>query len=388
MFNFFTSIFTEIIKTAGIILASFLVLAGVSYKKTQVSLPQVQEETQVIFEENISNEEEIVETEEKLAVEKKEAPKTESIIGELEKPIEKKETVNTVKASVIEEKILNEKTRASLVNILCTTKRGGSFEPLSGSGVIIDPRGVIVTNAHVAEFFLLEDYQTEDNIDCVIRMGSPARPLYKASLLNISEKWVRETASSINNNERTGTGENDYALLLISENVGGEPIRENTVFPYLSINTDFSAQKNHPIFLAGYPAEFLGGIIIQKDLWPVSSSVEVQTSYYFDEEGKEKADVLGLGGSVIAQSGASGGAVVDSYTGELVGVVVTTSEAKTTKDRNLNAITLNHISRAMAKATGRGLKDFLRLDLKKELQKFQANQFETLKSVLVKELEK
>ena len=46
---------------------------------------------------------------------------------------------------------LNLKARRALVNILCTTKRGGLFSPISGSGVFIDPRGVILTNAHVGQ---------------------------------------------------------------------------------------------------------------------------------------------------------------------------------------------------------------------------------------------
>src|ERR1700733_7735385 len=58
---------------------------------------------------------------------------------------------------------LNTQTRAALVNIECTTIAGGTFEPISGSGVVIDSDGVILTNAHVAQFFLLRDYGQSNN---------------------------------------------------------------------------------------------------------------------------------------------------------------------------------------------------------------------------------
>src|SRR5581483_7670669 len=70
---------------------------------------------------------------------------------------------------------VNATLRSSLVNILCTTVGGGLFRPISGSGVIIDTRGVILTNAHVAQFFLLKDYPFKNNIQCVVRTGSPAQ---------------------------------------------------------------------------------------------------------------------------------------------------------------------------------------------------------------------
>ena len=392
MFNFFESIFIEAIRVVGVVLGGFLVLIGANYVELgKINRPTeiVEETIPEILEAERDEQKKIYELDSEKVIQKEETAK-DSIKEVLEKETERKSEAITQKQvfSIIPEKKLNEKTRASLVNILCLTRRNGSLDSLSGSGVIIDPRGVIITNAHVAEFFLLEDYLTENNIDCVIRMGEPARPLYKAALLNISKEWVEETASTIRKSERTGTGENDYALLLITSNINGQSIPNETVFPYLEVDTDFIAYANYPVFLAGYPAEFLGEITIQRDFWPVSSSVEIKSSYYFSEEGKEKPDLLGLGGSVVAQAGASGGAVVDSYTGKLVAVIVTTSEAKTTGDRDLNGATLNHINRAMAKSIGKNLREFLSQNLKEELNRFQRDNFGTLKNLLVKELER
>jgi hypothetical protein len=103
---------------------------------------------------------------------------------------------------------INEETRKALVNILCTTKFGGSLKPITASGIIIDEKGVILTNAHIAQYFLLKDYQTKNFLECVIRQGSPAKPLYRAQLLYIPSLWVEDNAASIKLQEPKGTGEN------------------------------------------------------------------------------------------------------------------------------------------------------------------------------------
>src|SRR3989344_7620809 len=81
--------------------------------------------------------------------------------------------------SLIPQAELNDTVRKSIVNIFCLTKTVGVIEPITGSGVIIDSHGIILTNAHVAQYLLLRDYLVKDFLNCVIRGGSPATPLYK-----------------------------------------------------------------------------------------------------------------------------------------------------------------------------------------------------------------
>src|SRR3990167_3977900 len=64
-------------------------------------------------------------------------------------------------------------TRPALVNILCTPRSAGTLSPISGSGVIIDQRGVVLTNAHVAQYVLLAQSAHID-LSCIIRTGAPA----------------------------------------------------------------------------------------------------------------------------------------------------------------------------------------------------------------------
>lgn len=274
---------------------------------------------------------------------------------------------------------LNQKTREALVNILCTSRRGGSFNPISGSGIFVDPRGVILTNAHVAEYFLLKDYLIPNFLDCVIRTGEPAVNHYKARLLYLSPAWVTANAKKINLSEPTGTGENDFALLLVTGTTSADISMPDT-FPYLPMSFNDSAlRKPTDVLIAAYPAGLLGGINIQRDLYPSSAVVRTGNVYSFDEE---TADIFSVGGSVVAQQGSSGGAVVNR-TGELIGLIVTASTGHTTGERDLNALTMSHLNASFKVHTRDDLSSLFRAgDLRASANSFDEKIAPILKKVL------
>src|ERR1700733_12332820 len=76
---------------------------------------------------------------------------------------------------------INTFARTAIVNIFCTAN-GDELSPISGTGIIVTSGGLILTNAHVAEYFLLRNYQRPNFLDCVIRTGSPATATYEAEL--------------------------------------------------------------------------------------------------------------------------------------------------------------------------------------------------------------
>ncbi|MEK7208118.1 MAG: serine protease [Patescibacteria group bacterium] len=282
---------------------------------------------------------------------------------------------------------INKQTRAALQNILCTTLRSGSFNPVSGSGILIDPRGVILTNAHVAQYFLLKDYLVKDFVRCVIRAGEPARPRYKARLLYIAPQWIERNARKITEGEATGTGEHDFALLLITESVNPETLPLPGVYPFLPLDASDETlrKKRAPVLVAAYPAGFLGGIHIQKELYPVSSVTETGSVFTFRGN---TPDAVSITGSPLGQQGASGGAVV---TGEakLLGIISTASVGATTGERELHAITGAHLERSFAERNAFSIKDMLaEADLAKLSEEFNANVAPQLTKLLENELER
>ena len=259
---------------------------------------------------------------------------------------------------------INEDVRASLVNILCVTKSGGPLMPISGSGIVIDARGIVLTNAHIAQYLLLKDYVMKDYVECIIRMGSPAYPLYTTELLYVSESWVRENAVQIDSDNPVGTGEHDYALLRITGTIDGKGVG---AIPNTPVDTkESSADIGTEVLVAGYPAGFVGGITIQKSLYPASSVTSVREVFTF---ATSTIDLISVGGSIVAQKGSSGGAVV-GRDGRLKGLVVTSTQAESTNDRDLRAITLAHINRDIKESTGYSLGEFLTKNLTAESHRF------------------
>jgi len=234
---------------------------------------------------------------------------------------------------------INTHAREALVNIFCTTSHG-SLSPASGSGVIITSTGIILTNAHVGQYVLLSESASVD-LSCLIRMGAPATARYEARILYIPPVWIEEHASDIALEEPQGTGENDWALLAITNTVDNSPLPLS--FPF--IHTDSREELfsvGDPVLAAGYPAGFLGGAIATLNLHPTSVIAPIQKLFTFRAD---TIDLISLGGVILAQGGSSGGAVINGWD-RLVGIIATASEGDATEERDVRAITIAHIDRS------------------------------------------
>lgn len=236
----------------------------------------------------------------------------------------------------------------ALVNILCTLTTDEYIRTTTGTGFFVDPDGVIMTNAHVAQFLLLEATNDFGEAECIIRAGNPAAPQYHAELLYLSPAWVQENASTMNADVPMGTGERDYALLYVSRRVDDAPLP--AVFPALSLDTELLPLtiKGTSVVASGYPAGNLLRNGPSADLIPLKASTTISELYTF---GSNYADVFSMRGSIVGTEGASGGPVVGENNG-VIGMIATRGDDAIDGIGSLRAITLSHIDRTIQEETG------------------------------------
>lgn len=230
--------------------------------------------------------------------------------------------------------------RNALVNIICYVRQGNGLNSISGSGVIIDPKGFILTNAHVAQFFLL----TDRGVSCVIRSGSPAVTAYEAKLAFISPAWLHANATVLTQSAPVGTGEYDFALLAITKT---RDLSSLTVsFPYVPLAREAPTSRI-PVSIGSYGAQFLGRYQVETSLYPTIVFSSIKEVFTF---ATDSIDILALGGSPAAQEGSSGGGVTD-MSGNLIGVLTTSTMEDDVMTRSLHAITASYIRAEYANET-------------------------------------
>ena len=272
---------------------------------------------------------------------------------------------------------INNNTRNALVNILCTSE-GESFRSTSGSGIIISPNGVILTNAHVAQYFLVQNYPSEGYINCKIRTGSPAEDAYKAELVYISQKWIKNNPEVINQENPKGTGEYDYAILKITKKINKSKSLSGISYIPPANNTE-TIETDQSFLISGYPAGLVGELIAKRSLHAASTVDKLEKVYTF---GNNNLDLLSFGGNIIAQKGASGAAVVNKN-GDVIGIVVTSSAEEQTSERDLRAITTSHINRNLKQEVGLSLLEILNGNIEDLKTEFQDNILPLMRSILI-----
>ncbi len=240
----------------------------------------------------------------------------------------------------------------ALVNIFCTFTTRDHIRTTTGTGFFVSDDGVILTNAHVAQYLLLANADQSGNAECTIRTGNPAITRYQADLLYLPPAWITKNANLINVAVPMGTGERDYALLYITASATSAPLPAH--FPALGIDTEPLPLRSigSPVVAAGYPAANLRTEGPNTVLVPQRAGTQISELYTF---GSNLADVFSIRGTAVGAEGASGGPVVNA-SGEVIGLIVTRGDDATDGPGSLRAITLSHIDRTITQETGFSLR--------------------------------
>lgn len=273
-----------------------------------------------------------------------------------------------IASDIINSKRLGEWTAAfetsnqSIVNILCISSKGNLVTVSTGSGVIIGSQGIILTNAHVAQTFLLP------NQDCTIRQGAIAADKYKASLVYINENWLRKNAANIFSNNARGTGEDDFALLAITKSIN--PSDPSSNIKYTKFQTDEIRQgvKGVQILAAGYPGGTLGALSLRKFLSFAYDTINISNVYTLDSR---HTDIIETDVTKIGQHGSSGGGLFN-VEGNLIGLIVSVNTNGNSS--KVNALSLPYINRAIKNDSGKTLDEVVNTDKTVLLSSFMSKQ--------------
>ncbi len=246
----------------------------------------------------------------------------------------------------------------ALVNIFCTFTTKDSVRSTTGSGYFVHQNGVILTNAHVAQFLMLDDVLAGTG-GCIIRTGNPAVATYTADLLYISPAWVQKNAALLKEIAPSGTGERDYALLYVTGRVDNVPMP--AVFPAIPVNTNLmkTGAVGAPVRAAGYPAEILASQGANAPLTGIEVGTTISELMTF---GSNYADLFTVAGSQIGQQGSSGGPVADEN-GYAIGLISTRGDDTKFGQGSLRAVSLSYIDRTIKEETGYTLAQNLGGDL-------------------------
>ncbi len=238
--------------------------------------------------------------------------------------------------------------RSALVNIMCYATAGTGLHGISGSGVFVDSKGIIITNAHIAQYFLLANRK----VSCTIRTGGPAIDTYKAALIYLSPSWIRDNPTVLTQTAAAGTGQYDFAFLAVTKSATSMALPAS--FPAIPLSKA-SPIAGMPVVIASYGAQFLEASQIRSDLSPIIVFGSIKDIFTFVAK---TVDVIVLGGSAAAQEGSSGGGVADGY-GSLAGLITTSSIEGSTDTRSLAGISATYVRAEYERETGSSLDTLL-----------------------------
>lgn len=217
------------------------------------------------------------------------------------------------------------------MQVMCETRD----EIFTASGVILNERGLVMTNAHVADIVRRVGAER-----CRARHGNPAQ-----AFAGLEVVFAADTTAKI---ESTEVPQRDVAFLRLvkpSESFRTAPVTTELVRPETTLLT------------LGYPNEFLAGASASSNSNLVFSTFRVDG--YADTDGNTAtAEGYVTRGGIALQRGSSGTALF-APDGRVVGLIFATTKGETTAEREGIALSTPYIDRILHIEAGLGLDGFI-----------------------------
>lgn len=219
----------------------------------------------------------------------------------------------------------------AVVQILCQTPQ----ELFSASGVIVNDRGLIMTNAHVAGVV-----KKVGEANCQARSGNPA-----LAFAGLRIVFAADTTREV---PETKVPQGDIAFL--------ELVDPREPFAAATVAIRF-IERGANLLTLGYPSEFLKSITATANSNLVFSTLRIDG--YVDLNGDlSTAEAYVSRGGIALQQGSSGTALFERA-GRVVGLIFATTKGETTAEREGIALSTPYIDAVLRLETGQGLAEFI-----------------------------
>ncbi|MBI2096810.1 MAG: trypsin-like peptidase domain-containing protein [Candidatus Sungbacteria bacterium] len=241
-----------------------------------------------------------------------------------------------------------QKLYLAVVQVICERENNAV---VTGSGVIVSPEGVVLTNAHVVE-------QAKQ---CFVKTGNPAVSLGKLRIVFAGNTTEKIAATLV--------PKEDFALGKISDVVSSSAAKPP--FKYLDLDAEYVMRIGDGFYAAAYPTELIGsgGFLAGKQNL-VYTTTKVIDAFRVDDA-SVTYDVIELEGSIATQQGSSGSPIISPRDGSVIGIVFGQTgleidngfEPPTiveTARRTELAFLVSHLDRTIKKEKGKSLSEFIR----------------------------